>query len=393
MIRYCNLLVFALLTGALSGCSSVSVQALHEPFYPSRTQQVTFTADAQSMRGVARIEIVERTFGFNGYCAAYVAGECKPLRTFSEKTVKTCLIEPAENSAQCKVTVGPFGDGSLVTYGARAKDTVGGSGEDLWIGFSVGVQSDPNEPVAVYTRANRSKAIDVVMVPVGYNGAAGRTFRDFVNDSRQLVVSGYLAHSEITTDRSKWNFYVNPISGGLTQVTSGGVVVSRSMTQPPNWTRISAFADAAAYVHNVANWRDFANFGGAGGVGQFTIQAGTSGTIVHETGHAVFGLSDEYCCDGGVIAPNWPHDNLFTSLSSCQTSATAHGVSPGSCTQLGSTNGFCGGRDSAGNAVLGLTNRQWRQDIAADLMSCGANNGAAAGVLDAARIRWFYSNY
>lgn len=391
MKRLYSLLAFVYLTMVLSGCTPLAVQALHTPFYPSATQQVTFSAEAQSDRGVAEITIVQRTFERNGFCAAYVAGECVPLPTLSEKTLRTCPIVPATTPAHCDVTVGPFGDGSFVTYGARARDASGSSAGDLWIGFAVGVQPDPNEPIAVYVRDDSAKAIDIVMVPVDYNGAPGRTFRNFVDDSRQLIVDGYLAHPSVTGNRSKWNFYVNPVSGGLFQSSIGGTV-KRSMTQPSNWTRIAAVADAAAYMHHNSSWRDFANFGNAGGIGQFTIQAGTPGTVFHETGHAVFGLSDEYCCDGGIINSGWPHDNMFASQPTCIASATAHGVPSGACVQLTAAIGFCGGVDASGNAIIGATNLQWRQDAAGDLLGCGGNAGAAAGVLDAARIRWYYDN-
>jgi hypothetical protein len=203
-------------------------------------------------------------------------------------------------------------------------------------------------------------------------------------------VDGYLAHTQVTNNRDKWNFYVNPVTGGLMQTTIG-TVVNRSMTQPTNWAQVSAIADAVAYVHNNADWRDFASFGG-GGIGSFTIEASLTGTILHETGHAIFGLSDEYCCDGGIITTSWQHENMFSSQASCQASAGVHGIAAANCSQLTTTNGFCGGADASGNPILGGTNQQWRQDAAGDLMGCGGNAGANAGVLDDSRIHWLYDS-
>jgi hypothetical protein len=381
-------LVLAILSVALSACAPLAVQALHAPFHPSSSDQVTFTADAQAARGVSEISILQRTFEQRGFCAAYVAGKCKPLPTLGVKTIKTCTFEARPPNAHCETTVGPFGDGTFVTYGASVKDAAGQTGEDQWIGFAAGKQDDPNEPVPVYTRGSSATTIDVVLIPVDYDGSPGRTYRNFVDDARRFITEGYLAHANITDNRGKWNFYVNPVTGGLIQTTIGSSV-SRGVTEPANWSRISSLADTVGYVHNNGAWRDFAIFNDAG-VAHFTILASTPGTIVHETGHAIFGLSDEYCCDGGTVTTSWPHDNLFNNQSACQTSATAHSVPVAACTQLSSTNGFCGGRDASGNPVLGVTNGLWRQDTAADLMGCGGNAGAAGGVLDGARIRWFY---
>lgn len=384
-------LVLAFLSMALSACAPLTVQALHAPFHPSNTDRVTFAADAQAADGVTEIEILQRTFAQRGFCAAYVAGKCVPLPTFGVQTIKSCRFDERPTSAHCEVAVGPFADGSFVTYGARVKDAAGRTGEDLWIGFAAGRQADPNEPVPVYTRGNSDSTIDIVLIPVDYNGVPRRTYRDFVADARNLVTAGYLAHAEITNRRDKWNFYVNPVTGGLQQNTIGGKV-TRRVIEPANWSRFSSVAEVAAYVHHNAAWRDFANFNDAG-TAHFTILASTPGTIVHETGHALFGLADEYCCDGGTVPTSWPHGNSFNDQATCQNSATTHGVATAACTQLSSTNGFCGGVDASGNAVLGGTNNLWRQDTAGDLMGCGGNGGAGGGVLDAARIRWVYDRF
>ena len=61
----------------LSGCATPTVRALHSPFHPSGADRVTFTAEAQATdgRGVTEIEIVQRVWAHDGFCAAWVAGE------------------------------------------------------------------------------------------------------------------------------------------------------------------------------------------------------------------------------------------------------------------------------------------------------------------------------
>lgn len=382
MRRYSVTFILGCLALMFSGCSLPAVQALHAPFHPAATEMVTLTAEAQAPDGIAEISIVRRSFEFSGECAAWVGGACVPLKALVENVVQTCSIEGNPTTARCEVNVGPFRDGTFITYGARVRDAQGKTAQDQWIGFAVGQQTNANEPIPVYTRADSADAIDVVLIPVDYNGTPGRTFRDFVTAARAFVANGYLAHTQVTSDRRNWNFYVNPVTGGLLQTPTG-----RSVTQPLNWSNISTLADTVAYVHNNGTWwRDFANFGTPG---HFTINSGAVGTIMHETGHALFGLSDEYCCDGGTVDVAWPHANIFQTQADCQSSATSHGVATTACTQLSSTVGFCGG-GTAANPALGPTNQLWRQDADSDLMGCGGTTGAAGGQLDGERIDWFY---
>lgn len=388
--RIAKLLLF-LLSAILTACAPVVVNALHEPFHPSGSDRVKFVAEAQAVRGIAEISIFQRTFLKSGFCAGYVAGQCRPLPTPGLKTIRKCTFGDAPRVARCEAEVAPFADGTFVTYGATAKDSAGLAGEDSWIGFAVGTQADPNEPVPVYTRGSSGSSIDVVLIPVDYNGIPGRTYRDFMSDARRLVADGFLAHADITNNRSKWNFYVNPVTGGLLQSTIG-TVVTRSTTPPANWPRIAALADTAAYVHHDTAWRDFATFNDAG-TSQFTIDASTPGVIVHETGHAVFGLSDEYCCDGGTVQTAWPHSNLFDNLATCQLSANDHSVATAACIQVTALNGPCGGLDKKGKPVLGTTNLKWRMDVAGDMMGCGGSAGADGGLLDSARIYWYYTQH
>ena len=101
MNRFFSLLAFISLSIALSGCAPLSVQALHEPFYPSSADRVTFRAEAQSTRGVAEITIVQRTFERQGFCAAYVAGECLPLPTLSEPILAVSFLANSSCTFSC----------------------------------------------------------------------------------------------------------------------------------------------------------------------------------------------------------------------------------------------------------------------------------------------------
>jgi len=61
-------------------------------------------------------------------------------------------------------------------------------------------------------------------------------------------------------------------------------------------------------------------------------------TIVHESGHMLYGLGDEYCCDSSYESISTPR-NLFTSLAGCQAEATNIGVSTTLCVKLADNDG------------------------------------------------------
>ena len=102
-----------------------------------------------------------------------------------------------------------------------------------------------------------------------------------------------------------------------------------------------------------------------------SILAGNNNVLVHETGHAIFSLADEYCCDGGYWQIG-PHANVFTSLANCQSDATGWGYPTTDCRQI--------------NDGLGNLANAWIADVAGDLMAGGNVFGRA----DQARIFWMY---
>jgi hypothetical protein len=56
-------------------------------------------------------------------------------------------------------------------------------------------------------------------------------------------------------------------------------------------------------------------------------------TLIHESGHALFGLQDEYCCDSNYNQlSNVP--NIWTSLAGCQAEAADIGHPTSNCTQI-----------------------------------------------------------
>jgi len=350
-----------LAAAALAGCVSPRVFVLHSPMQPTNTQQVTYTATANDSDGVSSIEIWENrntlTTCTNGMqCATPV----------STTRLTTCNFSPALTNATCTFTTSSgYPDGSFVGYKAIARDTTGRTGSEGWIYFAGGAFPWPNNPIPIYGKGAPAEKIDLVFIP---DTDFGGNNNQFIQAVTGLVTNGYLSQQafarDVRTWRGFWNLYVTYQTGDARGYGSG------CNQAPSNWANLRTIVDAGGIVH-VNNLRDC---GGRPPGGIFSILVGNNQTLVHESGHSVFDLADEYCCDGGYWQTS-PHPNLSPSQSACQSNATAHGWPTSACAQL--TTPSCGG---------GASSSWWRSDLGNDLMQCGNTFGRA----DESRIFWMY---
>ena len=346
----------------LSACQNwpPGVFVLHSPAQPANADNVTFTAQGRdSDGGIARIEIWERRYLLdvcNGMqCASFV----------SSALLETCDFSPPQANATCAfTTTAGYPDSSYVAYQARATDSEGSSATEGWIYFAAGEWPWPDNPIPIYGRGAPGEKIDLVFIPdTDYNGDNDR----FMDDVTDLLSDAYFSTdvfaNEIRPFRGYWNFYITYRTGDAQGFGSG------CNSAPSNWTNMRSIVNSGGIVHTAA-LRDCA---GVGDGSLFSVEVGeafTNPTAIHETGHSVFSLSDEYCCDGGYWQTN-PHPNVMTSQANCQNTATANGWATTDCVQIGTT-GF------------------WRLDPADDLMRQNNSTTNPMARSDQKRIYWLY---
>jgi len=105
------------------------------------------------------------------------------------------------------------------------------------------------------------------------------------------------------------------------------------------------------------------------------------GTIIHEISHALFGLTDEYCCDSSYWSGE-PYPNVWPSNESCRTYAIDEGWDPDSCQN------FC----TKGSSNCG--NGWWRSDPDPDVMK--TSGGATIKPFqraDVKNVKWTFEQY
>jgi hypothetical protein len=140
---------------------------------------------------------------------------------------------------------------------------------------------------AVVTR-HPNEAIDIVLVPDDdYGDMEDATARQaFLDQVDSVIQSGFEMNQAWQLNADEVNYWYMTRSGDV----QPGTGICPSVTWPNLGD--AGFSEVIVLLHPNA-LRDCA-WGG-----RVTSEPSSFNTIVHEASHAVFGLPDEYCCDGG----------------------------------------------------------------------------------------------
>jgi hypothetical protein len=239
-------------------------------------------------------------------------------------------------------------------------------------------------PVPGRAIGSHGEKFDIVFVPDNDYGAAADvdtwlpTFLDHIShqlDDRLGAVN------PVTGNLCKFNFYYTKMQG-----------VASSKTLPTDLTLLAPFADAFVIVHT-AVFGDSTNIGTPsifGCEGEISAATQNGRSFIHEGGHGIFGLADEYNespCRTAYFQPN-PNPNIWATETAGRTDATGAGWNPddinkftdcsGDWWRLGTVNTimvdgtfFANGWGTAGDRRV-----QWALD---QFPACAAGEAFAAG--------------
>lgn len=176
-------------------------------------------------------------------------------------------------------------------------------------------------PVPGRDIGSHSDRFDLVFVPdVDYGSAADidTWLPDFIDDIQDQIDQRLDAAAPVTGNMNAFNFYYTKMQGNA---------ATDPHTLPTDITRVSPFADAYSILHNATfgdwtQWGPPITFGAEGAVGR---------SFIHEAGHGVFGLADEYddapaCTTGRFEPSNMP--NVWATEASGRADATNEGWDP-----------------------------------------------------------------
>jgi hypothetical protein len=164
--------------------------------------------------------------------------------------------------------------------------------------------------------------IDVVFVPeIDYGGDTAQ----FVRDIQNTIINGYYRNDAIEQNRTKFNFYYLDDEADVTAYPASGF--TPPLGSCDDFQDATSFADSLAVTHKT-EFRDWSGTRCERRV--FCSEPTSYRTFVHESGHSVFGLKDEYCCDSSYAQQDVV-PNIWSSRENCRNDATAMGWDPDDC--------------------------------------------------------------
>jgi hypothetical protein len=113
--------------------------------------------------------------------------------------------------------------------------------------------------------------------------------------------------------RRSFNFYINPSTGHATDYDK---IATDGSHQPPANAADLSFAEGRVLLHQT-NLRDYASGG------YYSSEMQNRGTVLHESGHGLFGLADEY--EGGAHWEADPYPNNWDSSAEASAAAPDRG--------------------------------------------------------------------
>jgi hypothetical protein len=384
----------ACLLGACAGTTRIS--AIHDPLYRAEAHSSTITATASNQEkkiAEIRIDVIDGEMTActeNGGLPSVIP--CRRNATFQ---ARICQFPGNPASATCTWTR-RLGDRRLITYDATARTASGTTSTTRTITYAAGAsitQATFDVPFIGSFTVNWDVARPVwwhTTFPSG-NAAQDRigvgffpdpdfaNYRAFTDVLQPLVLAAYFdTNAGFSQFYSFWrglfDLWAGPPGADAQLGPAGGPICTRTFGGFAS--NIAGVTDGEAILHT-ANFRDCASIslGGSGTV--WTGIASPAFRFMHESGHFLHGLGDEYCCNGGYFSASIPR-NIDSSQANCQSTATSIGVATSLCVQIGTTGSW---RIDDGSAEImvdgGNTAADWR-DAAARVLGnrvTNCNNG------------------
>jgi hypothetical protein len=265
----------------------LNVRCTHAPLWPQGNQVVTITAEsldgALNPRQADRIEVWTQP--------------TTPSQTFTNAQTGTFTVSS---------------DVGTVAYGCRVIEdgVVVFSG---WRVYTVGGPASGRSVPILFNRA-RKNSIDILLVPDNATSYTGPQDPNFLADAAALIRNGYYGEPVFLAQQRLINFWLSQDTGVANGFPPPGMACQNQ--QPANFATDYSFAEAVGILHR----RNFAatNTADCAVSRLFSAQATLPRVLLHETGHAAFGLADEYCIPGRVINPcgggyfeSDPNPNLY----------------------------------------------------------------------------------
>jgi hypothetical protein len=257
-------------------CGGIDTLPMHTPIYPSTANDVVFTLEARADKGIKKVELYTQLLNLDG----------------DETRIYYKEFEDPQETISCQHNAGKFDAGSLIRYRFVVMDK-SGSERSHDVTFAVqAVEGQPgavlaHEPIPIYCQGDPLDVMDLVFIP----DVDITDMEYFYETCEKMITDVFFSEPTIRKWSRQFNFYINQQTGEAKPYDSDNP--NDEHVIPTNWSTISNL-EVKVIMHE-AEFRDYAS-------GEFEGLCSTElkeyGTVLHEAGHTMFKLRDEYhaCC-------------------------------------------------------------------------------------------------
>ena len=317
IISICRAGALAAIALAGAACSTTFLTG-HEPMHPVSTG-VWLKAQATGM--IDRIELRMRRYSIDPDTG---------VETPDTQMMVVEVCDPAfwVDTLRCSYRAPWSGDHKMIEFEATAVQWNGTKSVEVYK-FASGEYPFPEKPVPIRVKGPTVSSLDVVIVPdddllnsfyvSGLNPDGDWDgFRWFLDD---IVENDYFKYSAIRHWRGLYNFYYSLETGQFNEAAC-------SFSDPANIDDLMLVADSLMYAHSQEMWD--CKLGD-----RFSSENWYDKSVAHETGHALFGLRDEYRgANYGAYPPHACMSNIFPSKAACAAEAPSIGLPASLCTLI-----------------------------------------------------------
>ncbi|MFK8057210.1 MAG: hypothetical protein AB8F78_13890 [Saprospiraceae bacterium] len=328
LLRLTTLFIFGLLvacTGAkelakvgpvehklkLNGPAVVS-DWMHSPLRSENDEPVSFTVQARSAAGIDKVELF--VYEYELFSNQYTTPSQRERLGGLSGKVRTWDYKLPVNSVTLEHTHGlGFSKHSRVEYIWRIIN-VDGEITDRFAMFDAGESPWPEDKVLLYS-ASRSSMADVIDIAFFRDVDYKDSIALYNQDLDGMIQQGFFGSEVISQNREHWSFYT-------TDRKADGKAIAEDVSNDaliPEFLKDFSIPgiDAFCLMHReeytdrsllLENFHTLSN-------NLFSAEAYNWGTAVHECGHAIFHLSDEYT--GCACFQNRSSSNVFREQADC----------------------------------------------------------------------------
>lgn len=312
----------------LDGPAAVA-EWMHAPLRPRDGEAVTFRVEAAAAADVARVELYVYEYELYADRAGRPSQRRRGNGVWGQVAAWSLDVPEAGLSRAHRLDDG-FGPHTRVEYVWRL---IGADGAvtDRFARFDAGTSPWPRDKVLLYSASRRpmSETIDVGFFRDTDYGDSLDLYR---SDVEAMVTEGFLAEATFGTRREHWAFYT-------TDRAANGAAISADVTNQallPGFLKDFSIpgVDAFCLLHResytdrsllLENFHSLSN-------NLFSAEAYNHGTAVHECGHAIFHLSDEY--GGCACFQTHASSNVFREAGDCARWNAANGFPAEDCFEV-----------------------------------------------------------